>query len=146
MDQAYISTISALAGTVIGGLTSFLTSWVTQTAQVRAARLAAERTKREDLYGRYIDEIALLYSHALTSTTVDYTKLVNAFALKGRIVLVATPAVVQSANRAATFLVDLYMGPPRSPAEMRQMMEDHSADAIGEFARVCRGELENLRV
>jgi hypothetical protein len=146
MDQAYISTISALAGTVIGGFTLFLTSWVTQTAQVRAARLAAERTKREDMYGRYIDEIAVLYSHALSSDQVDYTKLVNAFALKGRIVLLATPPVVDSANRAATFLVDLYMGPPRGPAEVRQMMEDHGADAISAFAKVCRIELENLRV
>lgn len=146
MNSAYISTISALAGTVIGGLTSFLTSWVTQTAQVRAARLAVERTKREDLYGRYIDEIALLYSRALSSDTLEYANLVNAFALKGRIVLLATPPVVESANRAAALLVDVYLGPKRDFAEVRQMMQDHNADAIGDFARVCRAELEQLRL
>src|SRR3954452_18805463 len=39
MEAAYISTFAALAGTAIGGLTSFATSWMTQHAQARAQRL-----------------------------------------------------------------------------------------------------------
>src|SRR5438552_2239068 len=42
----YISAFAALAGTAIGGLTSFATSWATQQAQTRAQRLAAERDGR----------------------------------------------------------------------------------------------------
>jgi hypothetical protein len=45
MDQGYISAIAALAGTVIGGLTSFATTWLTQNVQARNARMAADRTK-----------------------------------------------------------------------------------------------------
>lgn len=146
MDSSYISTISALAGTVIGGLTSFVTSWLIQNVQARAARLATERTKREELYGRYVDNLALLCSFALSNEALDYSKLVNAFALKGRIMLLSTPAVVASAEASLKVLVDLYLGPLRSPAEMRQMMEDQSADFIKRFAETCREELQNLRV
>ena len=146
MDQAWLSAVSALAGTVIGGVTSFATTWLTQTTQLRAARLAVERGKREDLYGRFIDDLAVLFAQALGEERVDYAKLVNAFALKGRIVLLASPPVVDSAERAVKFLVDLYMGPPRTPAEVRQMMEDRTSDPIGEFASICRAELQALQV
>jgi hypothetical protein len=58
MDTAYISALAALAGTAIGGLTSFATSWTTQQAQARAQRLAAEREARAQLFGRFLDEAA----------------------------------------------------------------------------------------
>ena len=37
METAYISALAALAGSAIGGLTSFATSWTTQQAQARSA-------------------------------------------------------------------------------------------------------------
>lgn len=146
MDQAYISTISALSGTIIGGLTSFATSWLVQNAQARAARLAIERTKREDLYGRFLDTLSLLYSEALTSEKLDYFKLVNVFALKGRIMLLSTPPVVDSADRCVKTMVDLYMGPPMTPDAVRALMDNREADIFRSFTEVCREELQRLRV
>jgi len=35
MDSAFISAFAALGGALIGGLTSFATSWLTQQAQAR---------------------------------------------------------------------------------------------------------------
>ena len=61
MEAAYISAFAALAGTAIGGLTSFATSWTTQQSQARAQRLAAERDNRAALFGRFLDEAAKLY-------------------------------------------------------------------------------------
>jgi hypothetical protein len=144
MDQAYVSTFAALAGTIIGGLTSFATAWVTQTVQTRNARLAAEMAKRQELYGSFMDELALLYSHALDAGELEYSKLVRLFALKGRIILMSTPPVAASADQAMKFLVDLYLGPKRSAQDMRAMMNAESADAIGEFARICRAEFHTL--
>ena len=65
MEPAYISAFAALAGTAIGGLASFATSWVTQQAQTRAQRIAAEKDARAALFGRFLDEAAKLYSDAL---------------------------------------------------------------------------------
>jgi hypothetical protein len=144
MEQAYISTIAALAGTIIGGLTSFLTAWVTQSLQVRNNRLAADLARRQDLYGAFMDELAMLYSRALRAETMDYGELVKVFALSGRIKLMGTAPVIASAERAMKFVVDLYLGPPRTPQQMREMMDNQSADAIGDFAGVCREEFQAL--
>lgn len=144
MGSGYASTIAALAGTVIGGLTTLLTTWLTHTAQVRAARLTAERTRREDLYGRIMEEIALLYSLALTEEGLSYAKMVNVIALRGRIMLFASSPVVESVNRALGLLMDLQMGPQRSPSDVRRMMEDGSLNAIPKFAEACRKELGEL--
>src|SRR5215831_12312662 len=75
MDAAYISAFAALAGTAIGGLTSFATSWITQQAQTRTQRLAAEREARAALFGRFLDEAAKLYSDALQNRRDDITGL-----------------------------------------------------------------------
>jgi hypothetical protein len=89
--------------------------------------------------------MARLYSHALTEETVDYSRLVEIFALKGRIGLQSSEAVKDSAERGIKYLVDLYMAPNRSPAEVRALIEDFRSDPMTEFAERCREELQNLR-
>ena len=42
MDVAYVSALSALAGSVVGGLTAGITSWLGLHAQARAGQLARE--------------------------------------------------------------------------------------------------------
>jgi hypothetical protein len=54
MDVAYISALSALAGSVIGGLTSGMTTLMSQRAQARAGQLAHDLSRREDLYTDFI--------------------------------------------------------------------------------------------
>jgi len=145
MDESLIPTLVALAGTVVGGLTSFLTAWATQAFQVRAQRLAAERAKREDLYGLFLDAMSRLYSRALSEEAVDYAQLVEIFALKGRIAIRASEPVKASAERGIKFLVDLYMAPNRSVADVRALMDDAAADPMTQFAERCREQLARLR-
>ena len=42
------------------------------------------------------------------------------------------------------FLADLYLGPKRTPQEVRAMMGDQSANLIGEFAKLGREEFRGL--
>ena len=144
MDSGTLSTLAGLAGAVIGGATSLATTWLTTTAQARAARLAAERAARQDLYGRYMDEIAGLYAAAIRSEAADYDKTVGAFALKGRIALMASQPVVEAAETALKFVVDLSMGPRRGEAEVRSMIDSAEANVIDLFARACRAEIAAL--
>ena len=146
MNLAYLSTVSALAGAIIGGVTTFGTSWLTHTAQVKSARLAAERARREELYGRFAEELALLYSFVLGDEGLSYSKLVTITGLRGRIILLATPEVVESAERAVKFIIDLHLGPRLTREEVRQRLEERSLNAIGDFARCCRQELIALRL
>ena len=54
MDIAYISALSALAGSVTGGLTSTGVTWLTQIAQARSGRLSQTFARREELYRDFI--------------------------------------------------------------------------------------------
>ncbi|HEY4040635.1 MAG TPA: hypothetical protein VGM32_02195 [Rhodopila sp.] len=145
MDQAYVSTFSALAGTVVGGVTSFATSWVMQVAQSRAARLAAERNRRSELYGRFLEETARLYSHAVAEEKINYAFLVDIFALRGRILLLSSDEVAKGADEVIKKLMAIYDAPNRSDAEVRATMDDLAGDPMVAFAQVCRRELAALR-
>ena len=144
MDSAYFSTISALAGTAIGAFSSLGATWISVTSQARATRIAAERGKREDVYGRFMDELAKLYAAALNQTGVDYERLTSVFALSGRINLYAGPPVIAAAERALRYTVDLALGPKRTDAEMREMMDRPDANVIAAFAAACREELQQI--
>jgi hypothetical protein len=64
MDVVYISALSALAGSVIGGLTSGLTTWMNQRAQARAARLAYDLSRQKDLFRDFIVAASKAYADA----------------------------------------------------------------------------------
>ncbi len=145
MDQALLSTISALAGTVVGGVTSFTTSWINQASQARAARITAERERRQELYGRFLDEVSRLYSHAVTEQEVNWANLVDIFALRGRILLQSSEPVAEAANDVIKALMDLYIGPKRTAAEVRQDLEEATHDPMKTFAHACRAELRAIR-
>ena len=68
MDIAYISTLSVLAGSVIGGLTSTGTTWLTQRAHARSGLLANKIVRREDLYRDFITAASKGYGDALVSS------------------------------------------------------------------------------
>jgi hypothetical protein len=145
MDQAITSAIPALAGTIIGAVTSFATTWFITTSQTAAARLAAERNKREVLYGRYMEQLAALYADALQRETVNYEKFSTAYALRGQILLFASRPVFEAADHALRFIIDVTLGPRRSDDEMRKMMDEERHDVVGAFADACRREIEGLR-
>ena|ERR1700722_11497896 len=144
MDTAYISTLSALAGSAIGGVTSFATSWVTQHTQSRIARMAAERARRDELYSKFLEETARLYSHAVTEEKIDYTNLVDIYAIRGRILLQSTPPVVESADAIIKTLINVYIAPNPSDRELLASLEDKSNDPMIAFAQACREELTAL--
>jgi hypothetical protein len=76
MNNAYIPAIAALAGSAIGALASFATTWLTQHSQERAQRYAQAMTLREQLYGGFIEEASKLFTDALTHELGDPSKFV----------------------------------------------------------------------
>jgi len=49
MDAAYLSALSALAGSIVGGVTTGVTSWLNQRYEVRRAQLDRDLTRRASL-------------------------------------------------------------------------------------------------
>jgi hypothetical protein len=144
MDAAYISAFAALAGSAIGGLTSFATSWTTQHAQARAQRFAAERDARAALFGRFLDEAAKLYSDALQSRRDDITALIGIYALTNRIRLLSSAQVVEAADSVCRIIVDRYLAPNMTMEEMRANWIDRHVDPLRDFSEACRQELRTF--
>jgi hypothetical protein len=142
MEAAYISAFAALAGTAIGGLASFATSWTTQQAQARAQRRAAEKDSRAALFGRFLDEAAKLYTDALQNRRDDISGLISIYALTNRIRLIATERVVESADTMCRVIVDAYLAPNMTLEDMRSNWLDKHVDPLRDFSEACRQELQ----
>ena len=140
MDSGYISALAALAGTAIGGLTSFVTSWMTQHSQAKAQRLANEREKREVLFGRFLEEAAKLYVEAMQDKG-DPTAMVHIYALTNRIRLISSPRVVESADTLARIIMDTYLAENLTMAEIRAKWIEGGVDPLRDFGEACREEL-----
>jgi hypothetical protein len=144
MEPAYISAFAALAGTAIGGLASFATSWVTQQAQTRAQRIAAEKDARAALFGRFLDEAAKLYADALQNRRDDVTALMGIYGLTNRIRLLSSPEVVDAADTLVRIIVDTYLSPNMTMAQMRENWIGRHVDPLRDFAEACRKELRTF--
>jgi hypothetical protein len=109
LDPAYFSALAALAGAIIGGLTSFSTSWLTQRTQLRHAHREAERAELKVLYDNFIAEASRLYIEAVTNKTDDIddiTGLVGLYAMVGRMRLVSDQTVIAAAMRAEETIIE----------------------------------------
>jgi hypothetical protein len=144
MDAAYISAFAALAGTAIGGFTSFATSWTTQQSQARGQRVAAEREARAALFGRFLDEAAKLYSDALQNRRDDITGMIDIYSLTNRIRLISSPQVAEAADTVCRMIVDAYLAPNMTLEEMRTNWIDKHVDPLRDFSDACRRELRTF--
>lgn len=79
MEAAYISALSALAGSALGAFSSLATIWMTQHTQSRLAYLNQQRAKREALYSEFIDEASRLFTDALSHEMEDISKVVHLY-------------------------------------------------------------------
>ena len=142
MNPATISALAALAGAIIGGLTSFATSWFTQQAQIRNAGREARTAKLEALYNEYISLAAGLYADALTHQMEELSKMVPLYALGSRMRLISSRAVTDAAIRIDDTILQTYLAPNRSLDEARQLIrEGEIKTLLVAFSEACREDL-----
>lgn len=145
MDTAYISALSALAGSIIGGVMSLATSWLNQNTQSRSQTLTQEIAKREALYGKFIDEASRLMADAMGHEREAADDIVVLHALVNRMRLTSSSAVIKQAQAAVLQVIDAYLAPNRSLRDLRQTIaEDKEADVLRGFSEACRAELRAL--
>jgi hypothetical protein len=92
--------VAALAGSMIGGLTTFAVAWMTQRAQARAALRARDRATRFKLYKDFTEEASTLYDDALVNNKVEIPTLIGAYALISRMRIISCSAIVDRADAA----------------------------------------------
>ena len=145
MDASAITALAALLGATVGGLTSVTTSWFTQRFQVRAQWLGQELQRRQDLYKGFIEDAARCYVHALQHDEPDIPGLVDLYGKLGRMRILSSPKVLATAQHIERKILDTYLAPDKTFAELREMVQSGSVDLFDEFSAACRDEFESLR-
>jgi hypothetical protein len=145
MNASVVTALAALAGTAIGGLTSVLASWLSQQAQARAQWLTQDKLRRQELYRDFIDAASKCYADALQHDKENVPALVELYVSVGRMRILSTPEVIESAERVAQKIIDTYLAPNRTFPELREMVNSGSIDILGDFSEACRAEFESLR-
>jgi hypothetical protein len=144
MNAGYISAFAALAGSLIGGLTTFAAAWVTQRQQANVQWLLQEKTRRQELYQQFIEEASKLYVDALMHDQAAIPPLVSLYASVNKMRLVSTPGVAELADKLVRMIVDTYFLPNKTLPELRAMMESGALDFLRDFSEACHEELSLL--
>ena len=142
MNAAYVSAIAALAGSVIGGLTTFGAAWVTQRQQANVQWLLQEKTRRQELYQQFIEEASKVYVDALMHDQAAIPPLVSLYASVNKMRVISTPEVTERADKLVRMIVEAYFSPNKTLPELRAMMESGALDFLRDFSEACRGELD----
>jgi len=145
MDIAYLSALAALGGSVVGGLTSGLTTWLSQRAQARAGHLAHEISRRDDLYKDFIVAASKAYGDALLSNEPQVPELVALSALISRMRVLSSPRTVASAEKIMEATISSYFAPNRTIRELHDLMKSGAGiDPLKDFSEAAREELRAL--
>ena len=149
MDSATISALAALSGAVIGGVTSFGTSWLSQQTQAKVQARAHKLSQREELYKHFIEKASKAYADSLgrqAASVGEITQLVDLYALVSMMRVLSSAPIVESADRVVRLIADSYISPNKTIKELHQMMDNDSIDALRAFSEACREELQRFRV
>lgn len=140
MNVMYIPAIAAVSASACGAISTGLTSWFNQRRRDRVRRSSRAVAQREDLYKNFIEETSRLYADALANDTSELTKLVDMYALIGRMKILSSDAVVRAAEKAGRLIIDAYLAPNKSLVDLPVLIAD--LDPLRDFSEACRRELE----
>ena len=136
--------LAALAGSMIGGLTTLAVTWINQRAQSRAALRERDWTTRYNLYKHFTDEASKLYGDALVHDTVEIPTLIEAYALITRMRIISSSAIVGRAEDALRTIVARYLSPNKTTAEVREEIGSGKLDLLRDFSNAAREELSTF--
>ena len=141
MDTSVIAAFSAILGTTVGGLTTFLTTFLNQRFAMRRDILAKDVANREQLYTEFLKEVGNLYFDSINRTLDDaeqHSSLITMYSLVGRIRMISSEGVLTSAEKVAEDIVESYKRPPMTFQEFQQLWG--TSDPWHEFTNACRAE------
>ena len=125
MDAAYISAVSALAGSVIGGLTTGFTTLLTQRSQARAGMLAHDLARREDLIRDFIVAASKTYGDAIVNNEPRMPEIIDLYAMVSRMRVLGMPRTANQTIR-----------------DLREVVKSgKGVDPLRDFAAAAREEL-----
>ena len=141
MDVAYISALSALAGSIVGGLTSGFTNWLSQRSQVRAEQFNRDRARRQELYKDFILEASKVYTDAVMNNEPNIQELIALYGMLSRMRTMSSSAIVTCAERILVETTSAYSRPNQTLPELTELLKSGTGiDPLKDFAEAVRAE------
>jgi hypothetical protein len=141
MDVAYISALSALAGSVVGGLTSGFTNWLSQRSQAHTEQLNRDRSRRQELYKDFIIAASKAYTGAVMSSEPKFEDLIALYGMLSRMRTMSSSAIVTSAERILLETTSAYSQPNQTLPELSELLKSGTGiDPLKDFAEAVRAE------
>ena len=140
MNTMYIPALAGFGGSAFGAVSTIITNWAAQRRKDRARRHSRSVAKREELYKSFIEEASRLYADALISDKSEVSKLVDMYALIGRMKILSSDEVVEAAEKAAVLIINTYVAPNRTFVDIPEFIRE--MDPLRDFSEACRRELQ----
>jgi hypothetical protein len=144
LSRESLPALAALCGSLVGALSSSVSTWITQSRQDRRDLLARKVFHREQLYSDFISESARVLVDALENDFKDPNKLMPAYALRSRIRLSSSREVLASADAVVKRIINAYSEPNLTPDQIRARALS-GEDPLKEFSEICRAELDSMQ-
>jgi hypothetical protein len=145
LNPIYVSTLAALTGSAIGGLTSLASAWLTPHSQVRARRLSQDKVRRQEPYKQFIDEASKLYADGLVHDQAEVSALVSVYTLINKMCVLSRSDVVEKAEAVVRTIVEMYFAQNKTFTNWRELMDSDAIDLLRAFSEMCRAELQALK-
>jgi hypothetical protein len=123
MDTAVLSALSALAGSVFGGLTSGLTTWMSLRSQARAGHRLHRVAQREELYRDFVAAASTTYGRALLNSEPAIDDFIALYSMVSRMRILSSPPVIASADVTMKIIIDAFFAPNKTIAELHALIK-----------------------
>src|SRR3954470_24380078 len=102
MDPAILSATAGLIGSLVGGVSTFAASWLTQRGQLRLQTLVQQATKREALYAEFIVEASKRVAEAWSPQAENPEAFAGLYSAIERMRLTSSAEVISAAEAVIT--------------------------------------------
>jgi hypothetical protein len=143
MDTAILSASAGLVGSLIGGVSTFTASWVTQRKLLGSQRRIHHASQRQQLYSEFIVEATKRLAEAWNHEAEGPEVVSNLYSAVQRMRLISSSRVVDCAEQVMRGIIAAYAEPNKSFEELRRRVQQRSEeqDHLREFTEACRQEL-----
>jgi|SRR5580700_3396285 hypothetical protein len=145
MDPAYLSGLAVFFGSVVGALSSLLSTWLSKAREDRAQRASANKLGRQKLYAQFIEEASKLYVDALVSDQAQASAMVSIYALISKMRMTSDAKVVDKAEAIVRTILTAYSRPNKTFPELQDLLLNRGfVDPLLTFSELCRDELRDV--
>ena len=144
-DGAILSASAGLIGSLIGGVSTFAASWITQHKLLGTQTRMHHVGQRQKLYSEFIIEASRCLAEAWSHQAEGPEVISDLYSAVERMRLVSSSRVVKCAEEVMRAVIAAYAEPNRTFDELRQLVQQgrEEDDYLREFTEACRQELSS---